>query len=144
MARFQTPKKTPSRIRKDRYLELVSQVPLRPLRSEAELDRAVAMIDFLLEQHELSLDEKDYLDVLSDLVERYEDQHDPMPPVSGAEMLRFLIESQPTTQAAVAVETGIAESTISEILSGKRELNRKHIETLSRHFHVSPAVFMSP
>jgi HTH-type transcriptional regulator / antitoxin HigA len=102
------------------------------------------MIDFLLEQHELSLDEKDCLDVLSDPVERYEDQHDPMPPVSGAEMLCFLIESQPTTQAAVAVETGIAESTISEILSGKRELNRKPIETLSRHFHVSPAVFMSP
>lgn len=127
----------------DRYLELVCQVPLRPIRSEAELDRAIAIIDGLLDQEKLSHDEQDYLDVLSDLVEKYEDEHDPVPPVCGAEMLRFLIESQETTQANVAAEAGIAESTISEILAGKRELNRKHIEALSRHFHVSPAVFMS-
>jgi HTH-type transcriptional regulator / antitoxin HigA len=77
------------------------------------------------------------------LVEKYEEEHDAMPPVSGAEMLRFLIESQATRQTEVATETGIAESTISEILAGKREMNRKHIEALARHFHVNPKVFMS-
>ncbi len=35
-------------------------------------------------------------------------------------------------------------SPISEILAGKRELNRKHIEALSRRFKVDPGVFMSP
>ena len=143
MARSHTPKKTESRTDGDRYLELVRQVPLRPIRSEAELDRAIAMIDSLLDQDKRSDDEKDYLDVLSDLVEKYEDEHDPMPPVSGAEMVRFLIDSAETTQAKVASQAGIAESTLSEILAGRRELNRKHIEALARHFHVSPAVFMS-
>ena len=100
-------------------------------------------IDALLDQDARSNAESDYLDVLSDLVEKYEDEHDPMPPVSDAEMLRFLIENQRTTQARLATETGISESTISEILAGKRALNRKHIEVLSRHFHVSPAVFIS-
>ena len=37
--------------------------------------------------------------------------------------------------------TGIAESTISEVLSGKRKLNRTQIGKLARYFHVSPAVF---
>jgi HTH-type transcriptional regulator / antitoxin HigA len=143
MARSQTPKKTQSRVGGDRYIDLVRQVPLRPIRSEGELDRAIAMIDTLLDQDKRTGDEEDYLDVLSDLVEKYEDEHDPMPPVSGAEMLRFLIESQATRQTEVASETGIAESTISEILAGKREMNRKHIEALSRHFHVNPTVFMS-
>jgi HTH-type transcriptional regulator / antitoxin HigA len=143
MARSQTPKKVRGRIHNDRYLELVQQVPLRPLRSEAELDRAIAMIEVLLAQDRRNPDEEDYLDVLSDLVEKYEDEHEPMPPVSGADLLRFLIESQETTQAKVATATGIAESTISEILAGKRALNRKHIEALSRHFHVSPVVFLS-
>jgi len=101
------------------------------------------MIDALLDQEKRNGDEEDYLDVLSDLVEKYEDEHDPMPPVFGAEMLRFLIESQATRQTEVAAETGIAESTISEILAGKREMNRKHIEALARHFHVNPTVFMS-
>jgi HTH-type transcriptional regulator / antitoxin HigA len=143
MARSQTPKKTLSRVGGDRYIDLVRQVPLRPIRSETELNRAIAMIDTLLDQDKRTADEEDYLDVLSDLVEKYEDEHDPMPPVSGAEMLRFLIESQATRQTEVASETGIAESTISEILAGRREMNRKHIEALSRHFHVNPTVFMS-
>jgi HTH-type transcriptional regulator/antitoxin HigA len=143
MARSTTPKITRRRSADDRYLELVRLVPLRPIRSDAELDRAITMIDALLDQAERNVDEEDYLDVLSDLVERYEDEHDPMPPASGSEMLRFLIESQGTTQARVAAQTRIAESTISEVLAGKRKLNRKHIEALARHFHVSPAVFLS-
>jgi HTH-type transcriptional regulator / antitoxin HigA len=143
MARSQIPRKVSGRIDNDRYLELVQRFPLRPIRSEAELDRAIAMIDALLDQDRRNSGEEDYLDVLSDLVEKYEDEHEPMPSVSGADLLRFLIESQETTQARVASATGIAESTISEILAGKRELNRKHIEALARHFHVNPGVFLS-
>jgi len=143
MARLRARSEVVSHSSGDRYLELVQLVPLRPIRSEGELDRAIAMIDKLLNQKERSQDEEDYLDVQSDLVEKYEDEHEPLPPVTGAEMLRFLIESQETSQTKLSSETGIAESTISEILAGKRELNRKHIEALSRHFHVNPAVFMS-
>ena len=143
MMEFQIPKNPSVSAPDERYLELVRQVPLRPIHSEAELDRAIAMIDALLDQTERNADEEDHLDVLSDLVEKYEDEHDPMPPASGSEMLRFLIESEGTTQAKVAAEARIAESTLSEVLAGKRELNRKHIEALARYFHVSPAVFMS-
>lgn len=35
----------------------------------------------------------------------------------------------------------IAESTISEVLSGKRKLNRTQIGKLSRYFHIEPGVF---
>jgi len=34
-----------------------------------------------------------------------------------------------------------SESIVSEVLNGKRELNRTQIEKLSRRFGVSPAVF---
>jgi len=53
-------------------------------------------------------------------------------------MLRFLIQSKATSQTEVAANAGIAESTMSEILAGKREMNRKHIESLVRYFRVSP------
>jgi HTH-type transcriptional regulator / antitoxin HigA len=127
----------------DRYLDLVREVPLRPIRSEDELDRAIAMIDSLIDRDGLTTDEDDYLDVLGDLVEKYETAHHPIAPVSDAEMLRHLIESRDTTQARVAEAAGIAESTISAILAGKRGMSRKHIEALSRHFKVKPAVFLS-
>jgi HTH-type transcriptional regulator / antitoxin HigA len=127
----------------DRYLELIQAFPLRPIRSEAELGRAIVAINTLIDKDRLSADEDDYLDVLGDLVEKYEAEHHPVPPVSDAGMLRHLIDSRGLTQAKVAAKTGLAESTISEILAGKRGLNRKHIEVLARHFHVSPAVFLS-
>jgi HTH-type transcriptional regulator/antitoxin HigA len=41
------------------------------------------------------------------------------------------------------LRAGIAVSTISEILAGKRGLNRKHIEALARYFHIEPSVFIS-
>jgi HTH-type transcriptional regulator / antitoxin HigA len=56
---------------RDRYLQLVCQFPLRPLRSEAELDKAIAMVDSLVDRPRLSRGEQDYLDVLADIVERY-------------------------------------------------------------------------
>jgi HTH-type transcriptional regulator/antitoxin HigA len=127
----------------DLYLELVRRFPLRPIRSEEELDRAIAVIDSLIDRDELSPDEQDYLDILGDIVERYETEHHPLPPVSDAEMLRHLIEARGTTQARVAAKTGISESTISAILAGRRGLNRKHIEALARYFKVNPAVFIS-
>lgn len=123
------------------YLELVQRFPLRPLRSDEELDRAIAVIDELTDRSALDPGERDYLDVLASLVETHEDAVHPMPDVSDAEMLRHLIDARGTTQAKVAAETGIAVSTISEVLAGKRGLSRRNIGILARYFRVSPAVF---
>jgi HTH-type transcriptional regulator/antitoxin HigA len=127
--------------REDRYLELVRGFPLRPLRSDADLDAAVAVVDSLLDQPDLSAPEQDYLDVLSDLIEAYEAEAVPMRPVGDADMLRFLIEGGGTTQAEVAKQVGMPESTISEVLAGKRKLNRSQIGKLARYFHVEPGAF---
>jgi HTH-type transcriptional regulator / antitoxin HigA len=129
--------------REDRYLELVRKFPLRPLRTDADLNGAVSIIDSLIDQDDLSAPEQDYLDVLSDLVEAYEAEAVPMIPVGDAEMLRFLIEQKGVTQSETATEAGIAESTISEVLSGKRKLNRTQIGKLARFFHIEPGAFLS-
>ena len=127
----------------DRYLDLVRRFPLRPLRTDADLDAAVVVVDELIDRPKHSAPEQDYLDVLSDLVEAYEAEAVPMQPVGDADMLRFLIEQKSVTQVATAVGAGIAESTISEVLAGKRQLNRTQIGKLARYFHVDPGVFLS-
>ena len=86
----------------DNYLGLVREFPLRPIRSESELDRAIAMIDSLIARDDLGIDEEDYLDVLSDLVHRYEAENDPIASVPDADMIRFLVESNDMTQAELA------------------------------------------
>lgn len=125
----------------DPYCELVIQFPLRPLRSDKELNAAVKMVDSLLDRKNLAVEEKDYLEVLGGLIEQYESEAHPIAPVSDVEMLRHLIEAKGVSQTEVSKATGIADSTISEVLKGKRALNRSHIGKLARFFNVSPDVF---
>lgn len=125
----------------DRYVELIRQFPLRPIRSDNELDEAIRVVDSLVGRSALAPEEQDYLLVLSDLVERYEAEAHPIAPLSDADMLQHLIEAKGVCQTEVARATGIADSTISEVLSGKRSLNRTHIGKLARYFAVSPGVF---
>ena len=134
---------TKAKNRRDRYLEWIREFPLRPIRSDKELQRALAVIDRLLDKKRLVQGERDYLDVLSSLVRRYEEEQHPIPAVSDADVLRHLIEAKNVTQAQVARSTGIAESTISTVLAGNRRLNRNHIEKLARYFHVGAGAFLS-
>ncbi len=127
--------------RQDRYLELVQRFPLRPIRTDDEHAAAIRMIDTLIDLPTLAPPEQDYLEVIADLVEAYEDVHEPEPEVSDAEMLAYLMEIQGRTQTDVARGAKIAASTVSEVLSGKRKLNRAQIGKLARYFHVGPGVF---
>jgi HTH-type transcriptional regulator/antitoxin HigA len=123
------------------YLKLVLKFPLRPLRTGKELDRAIKMIDSLIIRGDLDSGEQDYLDILTDIVEKYEADTVPMTPVSDAVMLRHLVDARGITQSKLAAEVKIPMSTISEVLNGKRRLNRNHIAAVCRFFGVSPAVF---
>jgi HTH-type transcriptional regulator / antitoxin HigA len=125
----------------DRYLELIRVFPLRPIRNEDEQVAAIKVIDALIDAPSLTPPEQDYLDVISDLLEAYEDVHEPEPEVSDAEMLAYLMDIQGRTQTDVARGAKIAASTVSEVLSGKRKLNRGQIGKLARYFHVGPGVF---
>ena len=75
-------------------------------------------------------------------VEKYEEEHQPIPPVSGVDMLHYLIETRQKTQREVAAGAGLADSTISEILAGKRKLSVKQVKALARFFKVKAAIFL--
>ena len=127
----------------DQYLGLVRECPLRVIRSENEYDHAIATLNRLSDRGKhRTPDETEYLLALAVFVEKYEDEHHSIPPASGAEMLEYLIETHSLTQTDVAAGTGLAESTVSEILRGKRKLGVKHIDALARFFKVKGAVFL--
>jgi HTH-type transcriptional regulator / antitoxin HigA len=125
------------------YLELVRECPLRIIRTEAEYRQAIAMLDRLSDLGPARTGgETEYLLALAFFVEKYENAHEPMPAATGVEMLGYLIETHGVKQGDVAAGTGLADSTVSEILAGKRKMNVKHIEALARFFKVEPAVFL--
>ena len=121
---------------RDSYLPLVLRFPLTSIRSEEHLVAAQNVIDEVLSKGELDEGEQWYLDGLSDLVADYEDQHHAIEPASDADMLRHLLEARGVTQAQLHRETGIAKSTISEILAGRKPFTRQIIRKLADYFRV--------
>jgi HTH-type transcriptional regulator/antitoxin HigA len=123
-----------------RWLELAAEFPLRPIRSDADLEQAIAMIDRVTDIESPTLDEEDYRDVLADLIADYEDEHEPQG--TPAETLRGLIDNRGVSQSDVARGTGMSDATISHILTGHRPPSRKAIAALAAYFNVDPAVFL--
>jgi HTH-type transcriptional regulator / antitoxin HigA len=125
----------------DTYFELVKRFRLTHIRDDEHLNDAQRMLDQLLQE---SLDHggQDYLDALTDLVATYEDKHEVIPDASEADVLRELMRTNGLTQQGLARKVQIAQSTISAALNGTRSLTKRHILTLAKFFHVSPATFL--
>jgi HTH-type transcriptional regulator/antitoxin HigA len=125
------------------YLALVSAYPIHPIRSDDDLDEAIAKLDELMSRPEpLEPQEQDYFDSLSHEIQRYEAETIIIPRVSGITMLRYLIEQRGVSLSRVAKATGIVVSTLSAILAGKRKLNLDHIRALAPYFGVEAEVFL--
>jgi HTH-type transcriptional regulator/antitoxin HigA len=132
-------------VARPKYLALVRRFPLRPIRSEEENEAALAVLKALGERRQekpLQPEEHDYIAVLAKLIEEYECAHYARNSVSGVAMLAHLIEAKGVTQARLAADTGLAESTISELLRGKRILSHRHIQAFARYFRVNPTLLV--
>jgi HTH-type transcriptional regulator/antitoxin HigA len=128
---------------KPKYLALVRKFPLHLIRSEDENEAALAVLESLGERHRerpLAPEEHDDIAVLAKLIEEYENSRYPRGPVSGAAMLAHLIEARGISQAQLAADTGLSESTLSELVRGLRPLGRRQIQVLARYFGVDAAL----
>lgn len=116
-------------------------LPPRPIHDDAQLNAVQARVDTLLDlERDLTPDEEDYLDILGTLIWEYEQTLAPIPDIHGIELLKVLVKDRGLKQKDL-VPIFKAESIISDIFNGRRQLTTRHIQELSEYFHVSPAVF---
>lgn len=133
-------KMTPGLNKPKTYIELLQSFPPRPIKSEEEMLATQEVIDSLLDRDELTPDEEDYLDLLGTLVYEYEQTQEPIPDIYGVELLKVLMEENELRQKDL-VPVFKTESIVSDILKGRRELTKRHIQELAKFFHTSPAAF---
>jgi HTH-type transcriptional regulator / antitoxin HigA len=122
------------------YLAMVRAFPLISIRDDEHLEEALAVVERLLNT-ERSEAEDAYLGALLDLVEKYEDVHVNIPPLTGVEAVRYLMEANGLSQADLAPLFG-TPSVVSEVLAGKRRLALSHIQKLAEYFGLPTDVFM--
>lgn len=123
------------------YFKLVKKFPLVCLRDDEHLAEATELIDELL-THELDVGSQAYLDALSVLVLAYEEKHVTIVDVSPREVLHSLMTSNEVSRQQLVNQAGIAQSTLSRLLSGNQEFNHDHMTKLGKFFGVEPSVFI--
>jgi len=123
------------------YGALLRKVSPKVIRTEKE-NEAYTEILYDLDRRSKSLTaaEKELADLLTLLIEDFEKKRYPLPRAKPLDVLRFLMEQHNLLQKDLADVFG-TRSIVSEVLSGKRDLNKDHIERLSARFHVSPELF---
>ena len=96
--------------------------------------------ELLRREDSLSLAETQLLKLLTLLIEDFEEKHYAVPSSGPLAAVRFLMDQHSLKQKDLTDIFGTPSIT-SEVLSGKRELNKEHIRRLSKRFKVSPELF---
>src|SRR5262249_27658773 len=111
------------------------------IHSERENEHCIAVLEALDRKTEkLSPAERRLAELLTTLIEHFEEEAYPLKPASPVEVLRELIASNGLKQKDLVDIFG-TPSIVSEVLREKRALTVEHIRRLSQRFHVSPEVF---
>ncbi|MDD5057118.1 MAG: helix-turn-helix domain-containing protein [Sideroxydans sp.] len=115
---------------------------LRPIQDVAGYERMLALMNSLLD---VAGDDEDHplaglLDLVSDMVANYEQEHYAIEKASPKDALRFLMEARGLKQEDLS--TIVPQSNLSAILSGKRKISATLAGKLGTFFGISPAVFI--
>jgi HTH-type transcriptional regulator/antitoxin HigA len=126
------------------YDSLLLKYKPRPIRSQREHRRTLQQVEQLIRRYgpHPPRAEGELIAVLSTLIESYEVDQFPRRKPSPAEALAHLIDAKQVTKAEVAQATGIPRSTITNVLSGRRQISKDNISRLARYFCVDPGVFL--
>lgn len=107
---------------------------IKPIRSHDDLREALARIDQIIDSKE-GTQEYDELDILSTLVEKFENEHCPILPPDPIEAIRFRMDQLGLKQADLAKYLG-GKNRVSEVLSRKRSLSKKMIISLHKNLNI--------
>ncbi|CCI19557.1 conserved hypothetical protein [Microcystis aeruginosa PCC 9807] len=124
----------------DKYLELLKQYPPRPIHNEEDLEMMQEVINRLLDKPQLTVEEREYLNVLGSLIYEYEENQEPIPDIYGIELLKFILEER-NLQKQDLLSIFESKSTLDDIFDGQQELTPIYIQKLANFLNISPDLF---
>jgi HTH-type transcriptional regulator / antitoxin HigA len=123
------------------YGALLGKIPPKVIRTEKE-NEAYTEILYHLDRRSKTLTaaEKELAELLTLLIEDFEGRQYRLPRAKPMDALRFLMDQHGLKQKDLVDVLG-TPSIMSEVLSGRRKLNKDQIKRLSERFPVSPEIF---
>jgi HTH-type transcriptional regulator/antitoxin HigA len=120
------------------------KMDIRPINRESDYDWALKEIEPYFEKvPRRGSPEADRFDVLSTLIEAYEEKNWPIAPPDPLDAIRFRMEQAGYQQSDLAELVG-SRSRASEILRGKRALTMEQAWRLHREWHIPAEALLKP
>ena len=125
-----------------RYRALCEMVPLKSITSESGYAVAIDRLTQLLDAG--GADQRNELaglvDALGQMIQAYEQRRHVVPEAHPRDVLRYLMNDRGLNQSDLADVA--SQGTISDILTGKRDISKALARKLAERFGVSVAVFV--
>lgn len=113
---------------------------IKPIKSKKDYEEALRRLDTLFNAKK-GTPKGDELEILSILIEKYEDEHFPIDLPDPVEAIKFRMEQNGLTQTDLANVVG-QKSRASEILNRKRKLSLEMIRQLHKEWHIPTEVLV--
>lgn len=101
---------------------------IKPIRNDQDLRQAFQRLEEIFQAKPMT-PEYDEMEILTTLIEVYENKHYPIGPASPIEAIKFRMEQQGLSQRDLEPYIGTS-GRVSEVLNGKRSLSLRMIKKL--------------
>jgi HTH-type transcriptional regulator/antitoxin HigA len=131
-----------TRIDERHYRQLLDITLPVVIRTEDEYHRQLSAAAALMEKpdDQVSEEEGRLLELLSILIEEYENREHPLPKAKPHKMLAYLLKEK--NMKPSDLWTVLPKSRVSEILNGKRNISKTQAKQLAELFHVPVDLFL--
>lgn len=137
-------KRRPKRLDARKYGQLLADILPAVITSDAEYDRLVAVMNKLavIPEDRISPEQERLLEMITLLVEKYDEEQYPIPDAPPHEVIQFLMQDRGLRNRDLEPVLG-SRGVTSEVIRGKRKPSHTQIKKLAEFFKISPEVFIS-
>jgi len=123
------------------YARVLTEYKPRPIHTEQQNQRAIQALERLYASEALSPEQEALGEVLTTLIEKFEEERYSLHPASPVDILRELLQANGLEQKDLAKLVG-SKGIASEILSGKRRITRAQAQAFAACFNVPYYLFL--
>jgi HTH-type transcriptional regulator / antitoxin HigA len=129
-------------IDRQKYGRLLARTLPAVIETQRECEHFLAEIEKLIDKGDKRSPEEDkLLDLMTTLVEDFEEKNYPIPDAAPHEALQELMRARGVKQRDLLEIFG-SDGIASEVVNGKRNISRTHAKSLAEYFHVPLDVFL--
>jgi HTH-type transcriptional regulator / antitoxin HigA len=125
----------------EKYKEVLSEYQPRLIKTEAENERALAIVEQLMNSPDLSPEQEEIYELLVILIERFEQEfYKPDRSKNSGSMISFLMD-QHDFKPIDLVPIFASEAAVEEAISGRTNIDNYTADRLAELFHVDASLF---